>query len=1218
MSDDALPVYPASEYFFGITTAAGFAQIRIEPTEWDLPAAVTVDDLGSPGAGRLVQDYFRYHGRGLRGTAVSLDLARPVDIYSALLARADDSLTDFEVQGFVPSEMLDDGGGEDPVGMVAESAWAPWVGFDLDGTLAQTAGAGEIGPPVESMLARLRQHLADGDTVKIFTARAAEPEQIPRVLAWLKGLGHGDLEITNEKDPGMVKLYDDLAVPVVRDMGIMEDAALGGYDFRSDLALADDMDDISGIFRKVFGAPPSHNSPYFKDTFRSVVMKLSDLVPREAADPERLKTAHGRMAAAKDGMGEKRKPISVFEMGNGKFKVLDGNTTLRALMDLGETEAVVEIKRSLKQQVAAQKSLDAVYEQAEKAQPAFREWAESYAKRTGGKLMLRPGLKGKKRAGEKVANDYGGVAARLTDIVGGMIIFDTVEQVAAAYRMIVADPAVYKAKNRFEKPTDDGYMDVLFAASVGGHLCELQLNTEAILTAKEKGLGHKIYEVKRQIDSIAKDTEKNGDLAYMAMGYSETLRKLSVKYYRKAAMSSSSSSASSIASDSETSDTLDLILAKLSGSVISTHFSIDLPSIRNNLPQDRSIAKGTSSFSANLKLALSDIPPPPFDAENITRNGQKIKAKVVTGRPTRSYLSDDRMLHLQYAVVDAGDMVTSHTESMAVNEEFPAELQPRDRTRDAMQLQVEQIATKINPDRMGGSLQTSTGSPIVGPDLVVESGNGRTIALRKRYARDDAPQYRAWLGANAAKFGIDKAAMEGFTRPVLVRIRRTEISRTDVAEKSNVTDMGTMSPAELAQMDARRLPDAALDALRPTDDGDLLSAGNRAFMEKFVGMLGAQEATGLTTASGQATRQLADRARAAIFHRAYGDANLLALVAEEANPDLKNVLAALTIGAKDFAKLKVLPPAKTAVDKLTAALVAAVNLVRRSRSDAQQIDEVIAQGRLFESVSEDAKPIARYIDANIRRQTRMGAVFGRMAGILRAFFMDLQQSKIQEENRPEPTISELLARAIQESEPQKGLFESAGKTAAVEFKKKRFTLQDRYQFQGMPISVENKAGSVRKGTDPDGHEWKTKMHFDYGYIRRTKGEDDEGIDVYVGPDRGAQHVYVVKQHDIAKVKAWGSETCPQCGEHVHDCACPEFYDEDKVFIGFPNRRAAIDAYLKQYDSPLFLGPVSTMRVEDFRELVTGPEEHVKIPLQFVGESAWVGLYQKLIGGETYA
>jgi hypothetical protein len=42
--------------------------------------------------------------------------------------------------------------------------------------------------------------------------------------------------------------------------------------------------------------------------------------------------------------GDKRhEPIGVLDLGNGKFKVVDGNTTFHALLELGETEAVAEV-----------------------------------------------------------------------------------------------------------------------------------------------------------------------------------------------------------------------------------------------------------------------------------------------------------------------------------------------------------------------------------------------------------------------------------------------------------------------------------------------------------------------------------------------------------------------------------------------------------------------------------------------------------------------------------------------------------------------------------------------------------------------------------------------------------------------------------------------------------------------------------------------------------
>ena len=61
-------------------------------------------------------------------------------------------------------------------------------------------------------------------------------------------------------------------------------------------------------------------------------------------DLERGKCAHQLMSDAKAGKGEKRKPIEVMKMENGKYRVIDGNSTLQALKELNETTAVVTIK----------------------------------------------------------------------------------------------------------------------------------------------------------------------------------------------------------------------------------------------------------------------------------------------------------------------------------------------------------------------------------------------------------------------------------------------------------------------------------------------------------------------------------------------------------------------------------------------------------------------------------------------------------------------------------------------------------------------------------------------------------------------------------------------------------------------------------------------------------------------------------------------------------
>lgn len=98
-----------------------------------------------------------------------------------------------------------------------------WIGVDLDGTLAEYGGwqgPDHIGAPVPVMLARVKGWLDAGKSVKIFTARACIPEQIPPVKAWLERHGLGALEVTNVKDFGMISLWDDRCVQVIPNTGM--------------------------------------------------------------------------------------------------------------------------------------------------------------------------------------------------------------------------------------------------------------------------------------------------------------------------------------------------------------------------------------------------------------------------------------------------------------------------------------------------------------------------------------------------------------------------------------------------------------------------------------------------------------------------------------------------------------------------------------------------------------------------------------------------------------------------------------------------------------------------------------------------------------------------------------------------------------------------------------------------------------------------------------
>jgi len=127
-------------------------------------------------------------------------------------------------------------------------------------------------------------------------------------------------------------------------------------------------------------------------------------------------------------------------------------------------------------------------------------------------------------------------------------------------------------------------------------------------------------------------------------------------------------------------------------------------------------------------------------------------------------------------------------------------------------------------------------------------------------------------------------------------------------------------------------------------------------------------------------------------------------------------------------------------------------------------------------------------------------------------------------------------------------------------------LQGKLEFQGLPISVENRKGSVRHwhdpATDKDGT---TKMLYPYGYIKGTLGIDGDAVDVFVGPDESTDKVYLITQTKAPDFKE---------------------IDEQKVFLGFKSSGDAKAAYLKHYNNPKFFHSIKEMSMEAFKGKLT--------------------------------
>ena len=127
------------------------------------------------------------------------------------------------------------------------------------------------------------------------------------------------------------------------------------------------------------------------------------------------------------------------------------------------------------------------------------------------------------------------------------------------------------------------------------------------------------------------------------------------------------------------------------------------------------------------------------------------------------------------------------------------------------------------------------------------------------------------------------------------------------------------------------------------------------------------------------------------------------------------------------------------------------------------------------------------------------------------------------------------------------------------------------------ITIENPAGSTRKGVDANGKAWSTTMANAYGYIKGTEGVDGDHIDVFLHHNMdewNGRKVYVVDQTNTDGT-----------------------FDEHKVMLGFNDKDEAMSAYLANYDATwVQTHPglrISETDIEDFNKWVQSSHRKTK-------------------------
>ena len=191
----------------------------------------------------------------------------------------------------------------------------------------------------------------------------------------------------------------------------------------------------------------------------------------------------------------KRAPLDVIERGDGTYSVIDGNTTLAALKELGAKNFPVIVHPYPYQKDV--KNIKDLYALNEAAETEFKTLMQDLQQELGGKLTQRPYIKKKKRVREKTKTEYNGDYSCVTDMWAASLIYPNEESLLTAFEEIKKRDEVIWINDRWNNPLPQGYKDIQLCLILSnGAIVELQMHHQAILEVNTT-IDHYIYEFVR-------------------------------------------------------------------------------------------------------------------------------------------------------------------------------------------------------------------------------------------------------------------------------------------------------------------------------------------------------------------------------------------------------------------------------------------------------------------------------------------------------------------------------------------------------------------------------------------------------------------------------------------------------------------------------------------------------------------------------------------------
>lgn len=267
--------------------------------------------------------------------------------------------------------------------------------------------------------------------------------------------------------------------------------------------------------------------------------------------------------------------------------------------------------------------------------------------------------------------------------------------------------------------------------------------------------------------------------------------------------------------------------------------------------------------------------------------------KKQLGRVTTATLPDGTKYKVQYAVVEADQVLTSNDIMGNTNKDYYSD----------------------DPSKMRAI-----------------AGNGRITALAESYRRDKADNYRDEMTIDD-QHGIKESVIDRMKNPILVRVMQPSDVTADIGDKSNTVGQLSMTPVEMANNDKNRID---FDKLEFYDNGTPTIDA----IKTFVAQMPPSEQGGMIDVDGNPTRNARDRLEAAIFAKAYENDALTRLFTQALDPESQTIILGLQRAAPAMQRLAGLSDGYDIRDMVAKAAERSVNAKRKGnklQDEAKQI-----------------------------------------------------------------------------------------------------------------------------------------------------------------------------------------------------------------------------------------------------------------------------------------